>query len=114
VSAIRDDFAVSSRTVKKPKAPKAPPASPRPAARAESAIDEETRCAEEYWRTLSAEEQRELEEQSVLNAEGFLARQYHDGKERGGLLFETAKRAIIMAELKRRLASENRTRAVGE
>jgi hypothetical protein len=42
-----------------------------------------------------------LESRAVANAEGVLAKQYHDGKARGGTLFLAARRAIIDAETRR-------------
>ncbi len=101
VSAVRGDFVVTEDTMKKKPA--------TPSARRGSAVtvretqprDAEGEKLDHYWRSLSPDEQREIEERAIQNADGFLAKQFHDGKARGGLLFETARRAIIKAEIRR-------------
>jgi hypothetical protein len=108
VSAVRGDFRVPSATSRKSQT--AASASPRirqtaTPAKFDTTIDAESRRVEEYWTSLDSTEQQSLEERAISNAEGFLAKQFHDGRERGGLLFEAARRAIINAEIRRLLAS---------
>lgn len=104
VSAVRGDFTVATHPPKKVVAAAA--RAPLPIQRPDAPIDREAIRVEEYWQGLGADDQRELEDRAVRNAEGFLAKQFHDGKVRGGLLFETAKRALIAAEIRRVLALE--------
>ncbi len=112
VSAIRQDFRLPSGSqsmtaVRKATASATTSGRQSLTNRADLAADAESRRVEEYWESLSTEEQRILEARAVSNAEGFLAKQFHDGKERGGRLFEAAKRAIITAEIRKQLAACN-------
>lgn len=108
VSAIRGDFVVPKTTANPGTIAPVPPRvrPPQPPTQHDATVEAEMRQIEAHWRGLSAEEQTRLEERAVAKAEGFLAKQYRDGKERGGLLFETARRAIINAEIRRVLDAE--------
>ena len=106
IAAIRGDFAV-------PKVARPRPAPPSPRTVAESASQEDgDRVAiDAYWEGLTEEERRELESRAVASADGFLAKQYHDGKERGGTLFLAARKSIIDAEIRRILTPTPETAA---
>lgn len=56
---------------------------------------------------LSVEEQRDLEERAVKNANEFMIRNYHDRKAAGGPLFETVRQILIGDEIARMVDLES-------
>lgn len=106
VRAIEQDYAAPCRMTPSPKPKRLAanlPARPQPET---SPPDVEAEHRRKFWDELTAAEQREFEAAALAQAEGFLARQYH---ERGaGSLFEAVRWKIIDNHLQRVQAGSER------
>jgi hypothetical protein len=101
---ITDDFSLPddyrAATAPKPKAPQArraaavaavqsTPVNPSPA------VNTDRLKIDEFWQTLPADEQEQIEAELVKTAPPFLRQQYIEGQKGRGLLFQTVRQAII-------------------
>jgi hypothetical protein len=104
IAAIRGDYAVPT-PAKSRGAEAVTAAAPRMQAAPERGrpANDDRAAIEAYWAGLSEADRSGLEARAVANANGFVARQYHDGKGTGGTLFLAARQAIIDAEVRREL-----------
>src|SRR5262249_41187588 len=101
VNAIREDYSVARK-------PKSPPSTERSIARRSRTevprtADDGRTAIDTFLSKLSEAERDELEARAVANADGILAKHYHEGKGTGGTLFLAARQAIIDAEVRRAL-----------
>src|SRR5262249_20386434 len=102
IAAIRGDFAVPKPVrTSSPKLPTTVRA--RPGLESTRKDDGDRAVIDAYLGAMTGDERDALEASAVANAQGFLAKQYHDGKGTGGALFLAARQAIIDGEVRRAL-----------
>lgn len=112
VSSIKNDFPIAPKRKKTPpptkSIPKPAPTLVAPVASEQvSAANQRQQQVLRVLSQLSVEEQRELEERAVKNANEFMFRNYHERKANGGPLFETVRQILIADEIARMVGLES-------
>lgn len=76
---------------------------PEPKSTAIPERDYAREAIDRYWAKLSVGEREALEDEAVRKTDRFLADQYRQGKESGGVLFNTVRQAIIDQHIRKQL-----------